>query len=119
MNLQARLLSYTLGAEIVGLDLGRPIDDASVSWLRGAFLKYSVLLFRGRLITREQHVQLSAWFGEVESNDAAPVMRIEGHPWYQRILVYWSERFAAMHADSAINPASAKFNMARISLLIL
>ena len=80
MNLQARPLSYTLGAEIVGLDFRRRIDEASINWLRDTFLNYSILLFRGLSITREQHVELSGWFGEVESNEAAPVQRLQGFP---------------------------------------
>jgi taurine dioxygenase len=80
MNLQARPLSYTLGAQVIGLDFSRRIDETSVQWLRETFLKYSILLFRGQSITREQHVKLSEWFGEVESNEAAPKQRLDGHP---------------------------------------
>src|SRR3954465_15784195 len=80
MNLQARPLSYTLGAQVTGLDFSRRVDETSIQWLRDTFVKYSILLFRGHNISRELHIDLSGWFGDLESNDAAPAQRIEGYP---------------------------------------
>jgi glycosyltransferase involved in cell wall biosynthesis len=37
------------------------------------------------------------------------VMRIEGHPWYQRKLVEWSENFGVKHADRIVVASSYLF----------
>ena len=80
MSLRIHPLSYNLGAEITGVDFSRPQSEQNLALIHGAFLDHSVLLFRGQPVTREQHIAVSGWFGELESNDAAPVMRIENYP---------------------------------------
>ena len=43
---QVQTLHGTLGAEILGLDLAKPVDDALFSCIYGAFLAHQLLLFR-------------------------------------------------------------------------
>src|SRR5262245_24417986 len=69
MSVNIRRLSYALGAEVVGLDITRPLDDATVSQLRKAFLEHHLLLFRGYPFSREQHVAFSHRFGTVDQNE--------------------------------------------------
>jgi len=69
MITQIRRLSFALGAEIIGIDIRKPLDDKSFSEVHAAFLEYGVLLFRGQPLTREQHIALTRRFGEVEKND--------------------------------------------------
>ena len=54
------------GAEIEGLDLRKPLDDATFAAVLDAFNTYSVLLFREQDISDEQHVDFSRRFGEPE-----------------------------------------------------
>ena len=68
MTLNLRRASHALGAEVVGLDISKPLDDATVAELRKAFLEHYLLLFRGYPITREQHVRFSSYFGDVDQN---------------------------------------------------
>ena len=64
--LQIRKLSDAFGAEILGLDLSRELDDATYAALKKAYADYSVLLLRGQKMSDERHVEFSRHFGELE-----------------------------------------------------
>jgi taurine dioxygenase len=55
-----------LGAEIVGLDLGRTVDDAAFSRIHRAHLDHHVLVFRDQRITPSQQVAFSRRFGPLQ-----------------------------------------------------
>lgn len=55
-----------IGAEIGGIDLRAPLDDATYLALRRALLQYKVLFFRDQDITPAQHVAVAQRFGELE-----------------------------------------------------
>jgi alpha-ketoglutarate-dependent 2,4-dichlorophenoxyacetate dioxygenase len=57
-----------IGAEIRGVDLTRPIDDALFALIRDAFNQHSVLVFRDQDIDDDQQVAFSSRFGELEKN---------------------------------------------------
>jgi taurine dioxygenase len=67
------------GAEVIGLDLARPLADADVARIRRAHLDHHVLVFRDMAITPEQQVAFSRRFGPLQrhvlNNFALP-----GHP---------------------------------------
>ncbi|MCF8503426.1 MAG: TauD/TfdA family dioxygenase [Caulobacter sp.] len=65
-------LTPTIGAEIEGVDLKRPLSDATVSALRGALLDWKVLFFRDQVIDTEQHLAFARRFGELEVHPFAP-----------------------------------------------
>ncbi|MFZ2006040.1 MAG: TauD/TfdA family dioxygenase [Stellaceae bacterium] len=54
-----------LGAEI-GVDLSRPLDDATFREIEDAFHDNIVVCFRGQNLTNEQHIAFSRRFGELE-----------------------------------------------------
>ena len=87
MTITIRRLSYALGAEISGVDISKPLDAPMRREIRAAFLEYCVLLFRGRPLTREQHVAFGQQFGEVDMQDEVPKYQ---HPQYPQILVHKS-----------------------------
>src|SRR5437762_1440493 len=66
MSLQIRRLSYALGAEIIGIDIRKSLDDQTFSRVHTAFIEHCVLLFRGQPLTREQHSAFSRRFGELD-----------------------------------------------------
>ena len=47
VSLQIRPLSHALGAEIIGVDLRKPVEDQTFREIYAAFLEHCVLLFRG------------------------------------------------------------------------
>jgi taurine dioxygenase len=62
----------TIGAEIGGIDLREPLDDATCTALRRALVKFKVLFFRDQDITPAQHVSMARRFGELEVHPAFP-----------------------------------------------
>ena len=64
--MQVKKLAYALGAEITGVDLTRPLDDATIQAIRAAWLEHLVLLIRHQDITPEQHIAVSRRFGDLE-----------------------------------------------------
>ncbi len=70
-KLEIRPLHPLFGAEIVGLDLREPLDEATFAAVRDAFNNYSVVLFRRQGITDDQHVAFSRRFGELEETGFA------------------------------------------------
>ncbi len=54
-----------LGAEVHGLDLGRPLDDGTVAALRAAFNEHQVLFFRGQHLDADQQIAFGRRFGEL------------------------------------------------------
>lgn len=58
-------LSAAVGAQVIGLDLSAPFDDATTSQLRNAFVRYGLLLVRGQRISTEEQTRFVELFGTV------------------------------------------------------
>jgi alpha-ketoglutarate-dependent taurine dioxygenase len=65
-------LEPTIGAEIEGVDLSQPISDAVCDQIKQAILDYKVVFFRDQTITREQHRDFAARFGDLYSHPSTP-----------------------------------------------
>jgi len=87
MALQLRKLSYALGAEVCGIDVTK-VTETQFGEVYDAFLDNGILLFRDQDITREQHIDFSRRFGELDRHDALPRDR---HPDYPEILLVTNE----------------------------
>ena len=83
MALKLRRLSHALGAEVCGIDIARPMSETEFGDIYDAFLAYGILLFRNQNVTREQHIEFSRRFGELDRHDALPRDR---HPAYPELL---------------------------------
>jgi taurine dioxygenase len=83
MALELRKLSYALGAEVCGVDVAKPMSEGFFGEIYQAFLDHGILLFRDQQVTREQHIEFSRRFGELDRHDALPRDR---HPDYPEIL---------------------------------
>lgn len=75
----------TIGAEISGLDLDRPLTAVEADLLRAAWLRFKVVFFRDQDISHESHVRLGRLFGDLEGHPVIPsvkgfpeILRIEG-----------------------------------------
>lgn len=53
-------------ADVSGVDLTRPMEDATVGAIRAAFEEHSILVFRNQDVTDEQQVAFSEHFGPLE-----------------------------------------------------
>lgn len=79
-RLELRLLSGALGAEVVGIDLSQPMDDAAFAAVHAAFLDHIVLLFRDQDITPAQQIAFTRRFGPVEAHPLRSRRGLETHP---------------------------------------
>jgi len=64
--LKVKRSSAPLGAEILGVDLSKPVDDATFREIVDLFHEHEVVYFRDQKLTPEQHVAFSRRFGELE-----------------------------------------------------
>lgn len=58
--------SSALGAEIVGVDLAEPLDEATVAAIHALWMRHLVLVFRGQHLTDAGLERFSAYFGELD-----------------------------------------------------
>jgi taurine dioxygenase len=70
-DLEIRPLQPTLGAEISGVDLSRPISDATRDALKAAVLKHKVVFFRDQKLTDDQQADFAARFGPLYTHPSA------------------------------------------------
>lgn len=62
-------LGGVMGAEIVGLDLSRPLGGGTFRAVNAAFLEHQVLCFRGQHLSPEGQIAFSRLFGQVIVHD--------------------------------------------------
>lgn len=68
----------TIGAEIRGPDLSRPLSDAVFGDICAALLEHKIVFFRGQALTPEQQIAFGQRFGPLETNPFRP--QGEGKP---------------------------------------
>ena len=121
-------LHALFAAEVIGLDLNKPLDQATLASIKSAFAQHSVLVFRGQQITDEQQIAFSECFGELETTKVGTPgagsklitltnMGPDGSiiaPTDRQILNNKANQH--WHADSSfkVNPAKASMLSARI-----
>ena len=88
MALKLRPLSYSLGAEVCGVDASRNMSEQEFGEIYRAFLDHGILLLRNQKLTREQHIEFSRRFGELDNHDSLPRDR---HPQYPELLMVTNE----------------------------
>lgn len=78
-KLETTPLSGTLGAEVDGVDLRRPLETGVVNGIRKALLTHRVLFFRDQLLSPEELVAFAKHFGEL--TPAHPIIAgLAAHP---------------------------------------
>ncbi len=111
-----------LGAEIGGVDLTRPLDDATFARIAEAFDEYSVLVFHDQPLTDAQQMVFSGRFGPLETTvrTLGDEDRLGAHivdlsntdaegklmPWSDRRMLYQSGN-QLWHSDSSFKPVPA------------
>jgi len=65
-DFDVRPLAAPLGAEVLGLDLGRSLNETDLKRIHRAWLDYGLLIFRDQRITAEQQIDFSRRFGPLQ-----------------------------------------------------
>jgi taurine dioxygenase len=81
---EIRPLTPKLGAEIIGVDLARGVDDDLFGSIRRAFLHYQVLLFGTQDLPPAKQVEFARHFGEVQIH-VMNQYHADGHPELYRL----------------------------------
>ena len=83
LDFEVRPLSELMAAEVVGLDLSQPLDEATRNAVYDAFVTYQVLVFRDQHLTKAQQVAFTEQFGMLEGHtlsnqgvDAFPMVHV-------------------------------------------
>lgn len=74
MSLKLRPLCDSFGAEVLDIDLSKPLDNETFSEIENAFDSTSLLLFRGQTLSEDDHVALSRRFGPLQAHVLKPYL---------------------------------------------
>jgi taurine dioxygenase len=77
-----RAVTASIGAEISGVDLSRPLDDDTWQGIADAFHRHLVLFFRGQPLSPDEQVAFARRFGRVEPHPFA-----KPHPSHPELTV--------------------------------
>jgi alpha-ketoglutarate-dependent taurine dioxygenase len=100
--LTVRPVAGHIGADISGVDLSAPLDDATVARLTEALHRYKVIFFRGQELDHAGQIRFGRYFGELtyaHPHDEAPP---QGHP---EIYTVDPERYAQRYGN---DPAATR-----------
>jgi taurine dioxygenase len=64
-KLQIIPLSEYIGAEVRGLDLSKPLDEADIKAINQAWFDHLVILFRGQNLSQEDLLRVTSYFGPI------------------------------------------------------
>ncbi len=78
-RIEIRPLPGSFAAEVIGLDLHQPLDEADFRRIHRAHLDHHVLVFRDQRITPEQQVAFSRRFGALQIH-VLHQFHLAGHP---------------------------------------
>lgn len=84
MSITTRALAPAVGAEVIGFDLMRDLDDDSFAEIEAVFNDRGLLLFRNQHLDERQHIALSQRFGRLQDHVLKPFL-IPGFPQILRI----------------------------------
>jgi taurine dioxygenase len=95
-------LAGALGAEVLDVDLSRPLSAEAIADIRSAFLEHLVVVFRGQSLDAEQYLAFARTIGEPIEY---PFVRgLPGHPLIIEVLKREDERVnfgGIWHSDTA------------------
>ena len=65
MRYEIRKFKAPIGAEVIGIDLRKPLDQDSIKEIYQAWLNHIVLIFRGQSLSKDEQVAFANQFGDV------------------------------------------------------
>ena len=105
-TLTVEKLTPHIGAEVLGVDLSRPLEEPTFKRVHDALIENQVIFFRDQHMTPEQQKAFGRLFGELAVHPAAPGL-VEGHPEILVIHADESSRHVAgenWHSDVSCDP---------------
>jgi taurine dioxygenase len=100
-RIQVEPLSSAVGAEIGGVDIGGPLDDAVIAEIRQAFLAHGAIFFRDQSLSPEQYLRFARTMGE--PSEYPFVKGLEGYPEITEVVKEKDERInfgGVWHSDT-------------------
>jgi taurine dioxygenase len=104
-TIEVNRVTPTLGAEILGIDLSKPLGNHQFKEVHDALMENQVIFFRDQQITLEQHKNFGRRFGELHIHPSEPAP--EGHPEILRIHADANSKQIAgerWHSDVSCDP---------------
>ena len=99
--MKVKALSPALGAEVTGIDLSVPLDDAIIDDLRAIWLKHQMIVIRGQDLTPAQQLAFAKALGEP---DIYPFLTgLDGFPMITEVLKKEDEKVnfgGVWHSDT-------------------
>ncbi|MBD19577.1 MAG: hypothetical protein CMM37_00880 [Rhodospirillaceae bacterium] len=80
MSIKITPFTKTFGAEIIGLDPGKLLNEQNAELLREVWLKYGVIFIRGYRLSDTEHASLCSNFGNIQVERTAPESESQSHP---------------------------------------
>ena len=106
-TLTVRPLQPTIGAEISGVDLSRPLSDEERDQIKAAILTYKVVFFREQNLDQDQHAAFARQFGPLythpSTTKAAPD-KVRRHPQDRRHRRQKAEKLLAKQQAEGWDP---------------
>ena len=82
--MKVRPLAPAMGAEVIGIDLSAPLEDAIIAELRNVWLEHQMIVIRGQDLTPAQQLAFAKAIGEP---DIYPFLTgLEGFPMITEVL---------------------------------
>ena len=72
-SIDVRKLTPTIGAEISGVDLGKPLGNQQFQEVHDALMENLVIFFRDQKMTIDQHKDFGRRFGPLHTHPNAPI----------------------------------------------
>ena len=105
-----RPLSGILGAEVIGLDVSRPLDGPTLSKIDDAFQTHHLLCIRDQHLTPEQQVSFSRQFGELETFPEADKTKEAPVIYHVANVSTDGELLGARHVQSIFQKVNARWH---------
>ena len=105
---EIRPTAGSLGAELHGLDLRKPLDPETAAAIDRALCEHLVIFFPEQKLTADEHVAFSRSLGEVFTDHPAYLPTLDGHPEVVVLAGQAGGRADLWHTDITINPRPPK-----------
>lgn len=83
-EISVKSVGYSLGAQVVGIDLSKPLSEKHVQIIQEAWAEHQVLVFPNQDLGPESLLAFSRHFGELDNFSSQPFNR---HPEYDEIFM--------------------------------